>query len=991
MEIEKVYEPGRFEPRWAQWWVESGIYRAEYTPGKPTFSLVIPPPNVTGVLHMGHMLEHSEIDVTVRWHRMRGFCTLWVPGTDHAGIATEMVVARQLAAQGIQYRRDLTREQFVERVWQWKAESGGTIRKQMIQIGASCDWSRERFTLDAGLSRAVREVFVTLYERGLIYRGEYMVNWCPSCNTAISDLESIHEEMPGSMWHIKYPVIGTDRFLTVATTRPETMLGDTAVAINPRDERYLDLHGKTVRLPLMDREIPIVLDEMADPEFGTGVVKITPAHDPNDFEAGKRHSLPLIEVIGRDAKINGNGGVYAGLDRYDARKRIVADLNALGLLERVEDYKVNPGKCQRCKSVVEPLVSKQWFVRTQPLAEKAIAAVDGKWGDKRIDIVPEVWLKTWNEWMHNIRDWCISRQLWWGHRIPVWYCDACAETVIVREDPTACPKCRGPLRQDPDVLDTWFSSGLWPFSTLGWPDQTEDLKHFYPTTTLITGFDILFFWVARMAMLGIEFMGDVPFRHVYIHGLVRDADKQKMSKTKGNVIDPLVVTEEYGTDAVRMALLMGAAPGTDIVFSKDRLDSARAFANKIWNASRFLFMNMNEDRCAVDPWMVEMTAEDLNTWLPAPTAPAGAPDTAARPLQSRDREGAVLHSPPAHDTAAHRTASAHDTAAPTLASAHDTAATTTARDTTAAPAPSRNATPAPDTAAPTLAASAHAPAASASASRDREGAVLNSPVLPTLEDRWIFHRINECARECNRAIEQFRYHEAAQSVWHFFWDEFCDWYLELKKLRFTPGSGLNDDWRNLLAAFESALRLLHPFMPFLTEELWHRMGGADGKSISLTAFPEFLEARSDPDAEREIVQLQDVVTALRNLRADLGLDPKMPFDGVSSLDFSAHAIAIQKLAGVTLRQGETPKTGAVKSVSGFTVSIDVPHALMEAQRKRLEKEKDQLTKNIRNCDRQLSDEVFLGKAPAHVVDSIRQKRAEYAAQLQKIDDNLNDT
>jgi valyl-tRNA synthetase len=853
MEIEKVYEPGRFEPRWAQWWVESGIYRAEYQPGKPTFSLVIPPPNVTGVLHMGHMLEHSEIDVTVRWHRMRGETTLWLPGTDHAGIATEMVVAKQLAAEGIQYRRDLTREQFIERVWQWKAESGGTIKRQMIQIGASCDWSRERFTFDPGLSRAVREVFVTLHERGLIYRGEYMVNWCPSCNTAISDLESIHEEMPGSLWHIKYPVTGTDRFLTVATTRPETMLGDTAVAINPRDERYLDLHGKTVRLPLMDREIPIILDEMADPEFGTGVVKITPAHDPNDFEAGKRHQLSLIEVIGRDAKINANGASYTGLDRYEARKRIVADLDKLGLLERVEDYTVNPGKCQRCKTIVEPLVSKQWFVRTKPLAEKAIAAVD----EKRIEIVPEVWLKTWNEWMNNIRDWCISRQLWWGHRIPVWYCDACGETIISREDALECPVCKkGPesLRQDPDVLDTWFSSGLWPFSTLGWPDKTEDLKHFYPTTTLITGFDILFFWVARMAMLGIEFMGDVPFRQVYIHGLVRDADKQKMSKTKGNVIDPLVVTEQYGTDAVRMALLTGAAPGTDIVFSPERLESSRAFANKIWNAARFILTNE-----------VESVGADAK-----------------------------------------------------------------------------------------------------------------------VQDRWIMSRFNQCARQMNQSIETFRYHDAAQTIWHFIWDDFCDWYIEL-----TKASG---DWTRIAAVFEQTLLLLHPLMPFITEELWHRLGSHEGESISVQPYPQYSEDRNDPQAEAEIGLLQDVVTALRNLRADLSLDPKLPLEGlISGVNVSAHKLAIQKLTRVNLESGETPKTGAVKSMSGFTVSIDVPHGQMEAQRKRLEKERDQLIKNIANSDRQLSDEVFLGKAPAKVVDSIRAKRAEYAAQLQKVQDSLNDS
>ena len=766
MEIEKVYEPGRFEPRWAQWWVESGIYRAEYQPGKPTFSLVIPPPNVTGVLHMGHMLEHTEIDVTVRWHRMLGETTLWLPGTDHAGIATQMVVAKQLAAEGIQYRRDLTREQFLERVWQWKAESGGTIKRQMIQIGASCDWSRERFTYDPGLSRAVREVFVSLYEKGVIYRGEYMVNWCPSCNTAISDLESIHEEMPGSLWHIKYPVTGTDRFLTVATTRPETMLGDTAVAINPRDERYTDLHGRTVKLPLMDREIPIVLDDMADPEFGTGVVKITPAHDPNDFEAGKRHQLPLIEVIGRDAKITANGGPYAGLDRYEARKRIVNDLNALGLLERVEDYTVNPGKCQRCKTIVEPLVSKQWFVRTKPLAEKAIAAVD----EKRIDIVPEVWLKTWNEWMHNIRDWCISRQLWWGHRIPVWYCDACGETIISREDALECPVCKkgpGSLRQDPDVLDTWFSSGLWPFSTLGWPDQTEDLKHFYPTTTLITGFDILFFWVARMAMLGIEFMGDVPFRQVYIHGLVRDAEKQKMSKTKGNVIDPLVVTEEYGTDAVRMALLTGAAPGTDIVFSPERLDSAKAFANKIWNAARFILTNQTES-AMIGP--------------------------------------------------------------------------------------------------------------------------------ETVVDRWIVSRQNDCAARMNSAIRAFRYHEAAGAIWHFIWDEFCDWYIELKK-----DSG---DWARIRGVFEQTLCLLHPLMPFITEELWHRFAEREGDSISLQTYPQYDEKLDDPKAEAEIQLLQDVVSSLRNLRADLSLDPKLPLEGlISGADVSAHYAVIRKLAKVNLQSG----------------------------------------------------------------------------------------
>ena len=866
MQLDKVYEPQRFEPRWAQWWVESGIYRAEWQPDRPVFSLVIPPPNVTGSLHMGHMLEHSEIDVTVRWHRMRGDITLWLPGMDHAGIATQMVVERQLIAEGTD-RRALGREAFEARVWKWKTESGGTIKKQMIQLGASCDWSRERFTLDPGLSRAVRETFVSLYEKGLIYRGEYMVNWCPGCQTAISDLETVHEETAGHLWHIRYPVVGSDRYLIVATTRPETMLGDTAVAINARDERYGDLHGHRVRLPLMDREIPIILDDIADPEFGTGVVNITPAHDPNDFEAGKRHNLPSIRVIDETAKITMAGGAYAGLDRYQARERVVEDLEKPGLLDGVQDYTLSLGKCSRCKTPIEPLVSKQWFVRTKPLAEKAIAAVD----EKRIEIIPENWVKTWNEWMHNIRDWCVSRQLWWGHRIPAWYCDACGEIIVSRTDPSACPKCGGALNQDPDVLDTWFSSGLWPFSTLGWPDQTDDLKHFYPTTLLITGFDIIFFWVARMAMLGIEFMGDVPFRQVYIHGLVRDAEKQKMSKTKGNVIDPLTVTEEYGTDAVRMALLGGASPGTDIVFTVDRIDSARAFANKIWNAARFLFLNM--ERCGVEPWM----ADDVNAWLPD----AGAP----------------------------------------------------------------------------------------------------------VEDRWIFSRVNECARQMNRAIEQYRFHEAAQTVWHFIYDDFCDWYIELKKLRFVEGSGLNDDWRNLLAAFESLLRLLHPVMPFLTEELWHRLGADESASISLAAFPQFDPARYDSEAEREIGLLQEVITAARGIRADLGLDPKLPLEGRISrpVDFRA----VQRLAGVTLVVGDVPKTGAVRSTPDFDLALDVPQGQLEAQRRRLEKERDQLIKNIANCRRQLSDEVFLSKAPAKVVDSIRAKLLEYEEQLRRTEASLN--
>jgi valyl-tRNA synthetase len=877
MQIEKVYEPKRFEPHWAQWWIDSGIFKASARTGRKVFSLVIPPPNVTGVLHMGHMLEHTEIDVAIRWHRMLGEETLWLPGTDHAGIATQMVVERKLKAEGLD-RRAMGREAFEERVWEWKAESGGTIKSQMIRLGTSCDWSRERFTLDPGLSIAVREAFVRLYEKGLIYRGQYIINWCPRCLTAISDLEVTHKEVAGHLWRIKYPVLGTDRFLVVATTRPETMFGDTAVAIHPEDPRYLDLHGKSVKLPLTNREIPIILDQIADPKFGTGVVKITPAHDPNDFEAGKRHNLPRIQVIDETGHMTPEAGEFAGLDRFDARNLAVKALEEQALLEGIDDYALNVGICDRCQTIVEPLVSTQWFVKTKPLAEKAIEAVAAK----AIEIVPENWTKTYNEWMYNIRDWCISRQLWWGHRIPAWYCEKCGETIVAREDPKCCTVCgSAELKQDPDVLDTWFSSGLWPFSTLGWPHQTEDLKTFYPTSLLITGFDILFFWVARMIMLGIEFMGEVPFRQVYIHGLVRDADKQKMSKTRGNVIDPLVVTEKYGTDAVRMALLSGAAPGTDIVFSPDRLESAQAFANKIWNAARFLFFHM--ERCAVEPW--------------TPADPA-----------TYQVEGDAL------------------------------------------------------------------------------------------EDRWIFSRLNACAAQVNRAIGLHRFHDAAQAVWHFFWGDFCDWYVELKKLRFEENSGLNADWRNALAFFEAALRLLHPVMPFLTEELWQRLGSADVErpiSIALGSFPTFRADLEDEAAEREMTLIQDVIAAARNLRSELKLDPKLPvaarvFAKSETLAVIGHQkAAVEKLAIVTLDllEGAAPKgIGAVSSTPQFDLVLEIPAAMLGVLQAGIQKEKEQLEKVIANQERQLTDETFLSKAPAKVIDGMRAKLAEYKAQLKKLND-----
>ncbi|WP_031500902.1 valine--tRNA ligase [Bryobacter aggregatus] len=856
MEFEKVYEPQRFESRWAEWWVESRLYAADNTSEKPVFSLCIPPPNVTGNLHMGHMLEHTMIDMVVRWNRMSGKNTLWLPGTDHAGIATQMVVERQMAQEGLT-KKDLGREKFEERVWQWKAESGGNIVRQMKTVGVSCDWTRERFTLDPGLSRAVREVFCGLHERGLVYRGERMVNWCPSCGTALSDLEVKHEESEGSLWHIRYQVVGSEEYLTVATTRPETMLGDTAVAVNPEDERYQHLRGKMVMLPLMNREIPIVFDEVADPKFGTGVVKLTPAHDPNDFEAGQRHKLARIQVIGEDAKITTNGGAYAGLDRFAARKKIVEDLEASGALVKIEPHHLSIGRCERCQTIVEPLVSKQWFVHMKPLADKAIAAVE----EGRTTIEPEQSRTVFFHWMRNIRDWCVSRQLWWGHRIPAWHCGNCKEATVARETPTECAHCKSTdLTQETDVLDTWFSSGLWPFSTLGWPDQTADLKTYYPTTLMIMGYEILFFWCARMMMLGIEFMGDVPFQAVHIHGIVRDAKGKKMSKTRGNTVDPLEITAKYGTDAVRMALLTACTPGSDILWTEDKLPSSRGFANKIWNATRFLFLNM--ERVGIEPYV----------------------PTEAKPL--------------------------------------------------------------------------------------------------FLEERWIQSRLNAAAKTCNEAIAANRYHEAAQTMWHFFWDDFCDWYIELVKLRFNDEENRASIWANLLATYERALRLLHPAMPFLTEELWQRLrNDTMPMSISLAAYPQYDEALSDADAERQIALLQNEIRRVRNEKAEKKLDPKAELEGTltgSGEDFDTLAANLEwmrKLGGVKLSLVDGP--------NGYTVALQAPAGQEEAQRKRLEKEIEGLEKVIANTKRQLGDEKFIGKAPAHIVDGMKVKLADYEVQLQK--------
>jgi valyl-tRNA synthetase len=867
MELEKAYEPQRFEPRWAEQWVASGIFHADPNAPGPRFSLVVPPPNVTGSLHIGHMLDHTVIDTATRWHRMRGDNTLFLPGTDHAGIATQMLVERSLAAEGIS-RKELGRDEFVRRVWEWKEKYGNRITSQMKRIGDSCDWSREKFTLSAELSPAVLEAFVRMYERDLIYRGTYMVNWCPRCGTAISDLEVKHEETQGNLWHIRYPVNGSSRYLIVATTRPETMLGDTAVAVNPTDPRYQDLAGQTVTLPLMNRPLPIIFDEIADPQFGTGVVKVTPAHDPNDLEAGKRHNLAQIRVIGEDAHMTADAGPYAGLDRFEARKRIVADLEAQGLLERVEPHALAISKCDRCSTIVEPLISTQWFVKTQPLAAKAMAAVN----EGRIEFVPENWNKTFFNWMENIRDWCISRQLWWGHRIPAWHCGNCKKITVAREAQAACPNCQSTeLTQDPDVLDTWFSSSLWPFSTLGWPVETDDYRAYYPTSLMITGFDILFFWVARMMMMGIELTGDVPFREVHMHGLVRDPERKKMSKTKGNVVDPLDINEKYGTDACRLWLLNAAAPGTDITYNEDKLNSARQFCNKLWNAARLLLMNM--ESAGIEPSL---------------------PD--AGPFQ-----------------------------------------------------------------------------------------------LETLEDRWIFSRLNSTAEFVNRALEQHRYHEVAESLWQFFWHDFCDWYLEIKKLRLTASSGLTNDWRNLLAVFSAYLRLQHPVLPFITEELWHRFGQTT--SIALAPYPQ--TGVADEAAEREMALLQEMVTAARKLKADNGLDDKIELAGVLYCRNGASKVelpVLERLGKVKLevRQGAAPAlTGAVRSTQQFDLSLDLPDVDRDALRERLLKENNKLQKLVQSSERQLEDEKFLSGAPPHIVESLRAKRAEYLDQIKKNRDTLD--
>jgi valyl-tRNA synthetase len=917
-ELSKSYEPGAIETRWADYWIKEKLFSVPTPPAgetRPVFTLLLPPPNVTGRLHMGHMLNQTQMDIIVRWHRMRGFITLWLPGTDHAGIATQMMVERDLAKEG-KKRRDLGREKFIERVWEWKGHYGGAILDQMKRLGASVDWDREYFTMDENLSRAVREVFVRLYEEGLIYRGKYIVNWCPRCETAISDLEVKHEDVTGKLWEVRYPVVGTTEFITVATTRPETMLGDTAIAVNQKDERYTHLHGKHALLPLMNREIPIITDDLAQPEFGTGAVKVTPAHDPNDFAAGKRHNLPQIDIMDEHAHMNANAGPYAGLDRYEARKRVLADLQEQGFLVAEKDYALSLGKCDRCGTVIEPRLSEQWFIRIQPLAQKAIEAVE----TGEITIVPENYKQIYLNWMNNIYDWCISRQLWWGHRIPAWTCEGCGEIIVARETPTKCRKCGGAkLEQVSDVLDTWFSSGLLPFTTLGWPEKTRDQAVFYPTTLLITAYEILFFWVARMIMFGCHFMqgheqdpaiksasgwagknnDSVPFRQVYIHALVRDADRQKMSKTKGNVIDPLEIIERFGTDATRFTLAAMAAPGTDIAFSESRTEGYRAFANKIWNAARFMFMNV-------------------------------------------DRIGFVWGQP----------------------------------------------------------SSAVLPKPSPGSSRPEQGvAGFRSSAL---EDRWILSRFNRVTGEVNDALETYRFHEAANCIYDFFWGEFCDWYLELIKPRLNFEESADQTQAraacaNLVTLFDSSLRLLHPVMPFITEEIWQAIyeGKPPLKSIALAGYPRPNQTQIDLSAETEMAILQDLIVNIRNVRAELRVEPKVKVE----VEVFAHEPAIramieqnrgavERLANVaklTFVGASLAKQAGVRSTARFDLHVIYERKIdVAAERERLNKESDKIEKEFANNQRQLSNEQFLAKAPEKVVEGLRRREQELLALREKI-------
>ena len=880
-ELAKGFEHATVDPKWYAFWESTGAFKADSTSTRPPFSMVLPPPNVTGVLHIGHALNQTLPDIVCRWKRMLGYDVLWLPGTDHAGIATQNVVEKQLAAEGTN-RHELGREAFEARVWEWSTQSHGTITTQMRTLGSSVDWSRERFTLDPELSQAVRRVFVTLYREDLIYRGKYIVNWCTRCRTALSDLEVVHTEHAGRLYHIRYTTVGGDRAVTVATTRPETMLGDTAVAVHPEDERYQALVGQTLQLPLTGREIPVVSDDFVDPEFGTGAVKVTPAHDPNDFEMGQRHDLAQLVVIGEDGRMTDAAGPYAGTDRFAARRAVVEQLEADGLLDRVEDHRHAVGHCSRCDTVVEPLVSTQWFVRIAPLAEPAIAAVQ----DGRTRFVPDNWDRTYFEWMDNIHDWCISRQLWWGHRVPAWYCDQCEEVTVEEEAPAQCA-CGGTLRQDTDVLDTWFSSGLWPFSTMGWPDKTEDLARYYPTPVLITGLDIIFFWVARMMMMGLKFTGEVPFKTVYITSLVRDAHGHKMSKSKGNVVNPLELMEEIGADASRFTLAALASPGMDISLSEGRLRGYRQFVNKIWNASRFVLMNL--------------------------------PDS----LTERPEV-------PTHET------------------------------------------------------------------------------LETIH-RWILHGVSRLAGEVARALEDYRFDVAADRLYHFVWHEYADWYIELVKPHLeADGAERERAVAVLLTVHDHVLRLLHPFMPFVTEELWQTLPQREGegltpdgqaRTITRAAYPAAEAGWQDEAAVAVLELLQELTTTVRTVRAELGVPPSLKLtlviEGASTAnrtELEAHAEYVRRLARLeSFSFAETVEQdpNTVRRVVG-DMRLHLPMAGIvdqSAETSRIERELGKLAKQLASLNGKLGNPRFRARAaPAVVAEAEAQLETAQGrqAQLQEI-------
>jgi valyl-tRNA synthetase len=874
-EMPKAYEPGRVEQKWYQFWMDKGYFTPEIDPDKKPFVIIMPPPNITGEIHMGHAITAALEDIMIRWHRMKGEPTLWLPGVDHAAIAAQVVVERQLAAEGTD-RHQFGREKFLERMREWVDNCRHTITHQHMRLGVSCDWTRERYTMDEGPSRAVRTTFKRLYDKGLIYRGERIINWCPRCATALSDLEIDHKDLNGHLYYVNYPLAGnTGQFITVATTRPETIVGDTAVAVNPDDDRFKKMVGQKVILPAVNREIPIVADGAVDSAFGTGAVKITPAHDPVDFEVAQRQGLPLVNILNTDVTMNENAGPYQGMDRYDARKAILADLERDGLLVKIEDHIHAVGHCQRCQTVVEPIASLQWFVKIEPLAAPAIAAVK----DGRIRILPERFTKVYLNWMENIRDWCISRQLWWGHRIPVWYCRNCNGIIVAVETPTACSKCGSTnIEQDEDVLDTWFSSGLWPHSTLGWPEDTEDLRYFYPTSVMETGYDILFFWVARMIMMGIENTGEIPFDIVYLHGLIRDEKGEKMSKTRGNVVDPLGLMEQYGTDALRFALLMGTSPGNDSRLSPEKMEAGRNFANKLWNATRFVVRN----------------------------------------LDSGDTAGYIR------------------------------------RDTL------------------------------------------------TPEDRWILSRLNRTAATVTRLIDDFQFGEAQRQIHDFLWGEFCDWYIEFAKIRLTSGSQSSSPLKVLVHVLEKSLRLLHPYMPFLTEELWQnlkqRLGWPETDSIMVTAYPEADDSMTDPAAEAEIEAIIEIIRSIRNVRAQYKVESKRWIEVkihtdpslqrtiasyIESVKTLARANPVTFLAGEP--REETVDSSLVLPLTQATVVIPMASMLdLEAEKKRVQKETAQVEAEVGRLESRLQDQAFLTRAPAAVIEKERQKLYTLNDKLEKL-------